>query len=140
MANYLLDTDTLIHFFRRKFAILEKIDAVGQENCYVSEISVAELLYGAYYSNQKEKHVSEAALITEEFNLIPISEVLTIYAIERARLRKAGTPVGSNDVFIAATALRFDLVLVSGNTKEMSRINGINLEDWTKPEHNEFIP
>lgn len=139
MANYLLDTDTLIHFFRKKFSILEKIDAVGQDNCFVSEISIAELLYGAQYSDQKDKHLQETEFAADEFGIIPISEALNIYAAERARLRKAGTPVGSNDIFIAATALRFDLILVSGNTKDMSRIENIKLENWTKKEHNEFL-
>ena len=139
MEGYLLDSDILIHFFRDKFLIKEKIDSVGVENCFVSEITIAELLYGASYSTQPDRHFAEVELTREKFKVLPISKVLLIYANERARLRKAGTPIDSNDIFIAATALRYDLVLVSGNTKHMSKIVGLGLEDWTKAEHNEYI-
>lgn len=138
MEKYLLDSDTLINLFKNKFFIVDKIDAVGAENCFVSEVTIAELLYGASFSDRPDKHFGEVELTYEKFKILPISKVLEIYGSERARLRKAGTPVDSNDVFIAATALRYDLTLVSGNTKHMSKIENLKLEDWTKPEHNEF--
>ena len=55
MAKYLLDTDTCIAFLKGKYALLEKIEKVGYENCYVSEITIGELLYGAHYSSQVDK-------------------------------------------------------------------------------------
>ena len=140
MIKYLLDSDTLINFFKNKFFIPDKIGAVGVSNCFVSEITIAELLYGASYSDQPDKHFEEVELTYENFKVVPITEVLEIYGFERARLRKAGTPVDSNDIFIAATALRYDLILVTGNTKHMRRFENIRLENWTKQEHNEFIP
>ena len=140
MEKYLLDSDTLIHYFKSKFRLEERIQKAGIENCFVSEITIAELIYGAEYSTRKEKHLREVDMTIERFVILPISNALKIYGKERARLRNAGTPVGSNDIFIAATAIKHDLIMVSGNTKDMGRIENLQLEDWTKPEHNEFLP
>jgi len=139
MKKFLLDTDILIHLFKKRFEIISKLDAVGIQNCYVSEITIAELLYGAFYGDRLEKHLNEASLVKEEFNILPISEALEIYASEKARLRKLGSPIDSNDLFIAATAVAHNLTLVSGNTGHMSRIAALNLEDWTQTQYNEFL-
>lgn len=74
--SYLIDTNTIIFFFHGKYRIREKIAAVGLENCFVSEITIAELFYGAYYSDNPEQNRSQTQQMIESFKIIPISEAL----------------------------------------------------------------
>jgi tRNA(fMet)-specific endonuclease VapC len=55
-----------------------------------------------------------------------------LYAKEKARLRKAGTPIDDFDLLIGVTSVAHNMIMVTNNTKEFKRINGIDLEDWTK--------
>ena len=63
MAKFLLDTDVCIAFLKGKNNLIEKVNKIGIENCYVSEITIGELTYGAYYSNQFEKHKKDVLKI-----------------------------------------------------------------------------
>ncbi len=122
MKGYLLDTDICIFFLKDKFHLTEKIDAVGIDKCFVSAITIGELLYGAEFSSDYEKHVQEVDFFEDNFTVVPIYEALRVYAKEKARLRRLGT-----------------LIMVTRNYKHFSKIDGIQLEDWTKKEDNEFI-
>ena len=93
MNGYLLDTDICIFFLQGKYGLSLKVEEVGIENCYVSEITVAELLFGAENSQQYKKHMAEVDRFEKKFRIIPIYNVLRAYAKEKARLRKAGTPI-----------------------------------------------
>jgi tRNA(fMet)-specific endonuclease VapC len=64
--------------------------------------------------------------------VVPIFHSLDLYAKEKARLRKAGTPVDDFDILIGVTAVKHNLVMVTNNTKEFSRLQEIYIEDWTK--------
>jgi len=139
MNQYLLDTDTCIHFLRGKFNIADKIDEVGRENCFVSEITIAELFFGAANSQRPEKHYSDVEAFEHSFAILPIYDVLKAYAEEKMRLRKAGTPIAEFDLLIGITARENELILVSGNHKHLYRIKGLALEDWTKKKDNQFL-
>ncbi|MEM6397073.1 MAG: hypothetical protein AAF741_12060 [Bacteroidota bacterium] len=91
MASYLIDTDICISFLKKKYNLARKIDSVGLENCFISEITLAELTFGAYNSSRIDHHLKEVALIGEIFELKPILPVIDLYGQERARLRKTGT-------------------------------------------------
>ena len=62
MSNYLLDTDICIFFLKGHQKVKEKIQEVGIANCYISEITIGELFYGAFNSEHKEKHIKEVFL------------------------------------------------------------------------------
>jgi tRNA(fMet)-specific endonuclease VapC len=64
--------------------------------------------------------------------IIPIFHSLDLYAIEKARLRKEGSPIDDFDILIGATAVTHNLTMVTNNTDHFKRIAGIVLEDWTK--------
>ncbi|MBK8491418.1 MAG: type II toxin-antitoxin system VapC family toxin [Saprospirales bacterium] len=134
MNSYLLDTDICVYFLQGKFGLTEKIEAIGIDNCYVSEITIAELLFGAENSQNYEKHISEVEKFERSFSILPIYSALRTYAKEKVRLRKAGSPLAEFDLLIGTTAVHHDLILVSGNVKHFSKIQGIQLEDWTKNE------
>lgn len=70
MNGYLLDTDICIFFLQGKYGLSEKIGAVGIENCFISEITIAELLFGAENSTNYEKHIEEVSLFEQHFQLL----------------------------------------------------------------------
>jgi len=132
MNKYLLDTNIVIFLFRQKFQIREKIALVGLQNCFVSEITLAELKIGAESSADPAKNHALINLLTETVTVLPISKVLDVFASEKVRLNKAGTPMHDHfDVLIAATALVYNLVLVTNNTRHFVVYEGLEVEDWT---------
>lgn len=72
MKTYLLDTDICIAFLQGKSNLATQIKRVGVESCYISEITLAELTYGAYCSKQFEKHIAEVVKVKSLFKAIPI--------------------------------------------------------------------
>ena len=128
--KYLLDTNIVIFFFKGKFGIEEKMDAVGIANCFISEITLAELKYGAENSSNVEKHRSEVGQLIEDVQVIPITSALDIFAKEKTHLRKQGLLIDDFDLLIAATALANGMRLVTNNVKHFARIAGLTIEDW----------
>jgi len=85
--KYLLDTNICIHFFRGKFGILKKIEAAGVKNCAISEITLAELVFGAENSNNPNKNFELIELFTNQVVILPIYNAIYLYGKEKARLR-----------------------------------------------------
>ncbi|WP_020535562.1 type II toxin-antitoxin system VapC family toxin [Lewinella cohaerens] len=132
MAQYLLDTDICIAFLKGKNDLLKKIEKVGFDNCFVSEITIGELSYGAYFSDRIEKHKEEVVKTKKLFNVIPISECLELFGKEKARLRREGNLIHDFDLLIGSTAVYFDMIMVTNNEKHLSRVSGIVIENWIK--------
>ncbi|WP_353481893.1 PIN domain-containing protein [Haliscomenobacter sp.] len=140
MNKYLLDTNIVIFLFRQKFQIREKIALIGLQNCSVSEITLAELKIGAESSADPAKNHALINLLTETVTVLPISKVLDVFASEKVRLNKAGTPMHDHfDVLIAATAMVYNLVLVTNNTKHFVVYEGLEVEDWTLSDPARFV-
>ncbi len=137
--KYLIDTDILIDYFKAKYALNEKFKAVGLENCYVSEISIAELLYGALKSSDPERHNANVMKAKSNFGILPITEVLELYSEERLRLEREGARLPNFDLLIAVTSVKYDMTLVTGNVKHHSRVKGVRIENWRMKESNAYI-
>jgi tRNA(fMet)-specific endonuclease VapC len=101
------------------------------ENCFISEITIAELKFGAENSENRDKNRKTIDAFTEKFTIIPIFNSLDIYAQEKARLRKKGIPLDDFDLLIGATAIANRLVLITRNTSDFDRLKNIELENWT---------
>ena len=135
MEKYLLDTNICIFLLRGKYDVDKKIDQVGIENCYISEITVAELKYGAELGSRQG--LARRTQNLEEFitsmHVLPIGETLDLFAKEKARLRLPGTPADDNfDLLIGCTAIVYDLVMVTENVHDFKNFSGIRLENWIK--------
>ncbi|MBD3329873.1 PIN domain-containing protein [Candidatus Dojkabacteria bacterium] len=128
--NYLLDTNICIHFFRGKFGVTERFEAVQAENCAISEITLAELVFGAENSDNPVKNHQLIEQLTEIVTILPIYDSIMTYGKEKARLRKAGTMISDLDLFIGCTAVENDLIMVTENMSEFERISGIKIENW----------
>lgn len=130
MKKYILDTNICIYLSKGLFDLSAKIEDVGIDNCFISEITVAELKYGAANSNFPEKNIDKVNLIQQIFTIVYIFNSLDIYAREKARLRKVGNILDDFDLLIGATAISNNLTLVTRNISDFNRINGLEIENW----------
>lgn len=128
--KYLLDTNICIYFFRGKYNMMEKINMAGIENCAISEITLAELVYGAEHSSNPKKNHQLIAGLTEQIPTISIFDSILEYAQQKSRLRKQGAIISDFDLLIGATAIANGLIMVTQNTREFERLKGIELENW----------
>lgn len=130
MKHYLLDTNICIFFLKGKYDLFTKINKIGWEKCYISEITVAELLYGAACSNNKAKSLEQVHNLIEQFEILPIYNALPIFADSKALLRSKGMLVDDFDLLIGATAIQAKITLVTENLKHFNRIPNIKVENW----------
>ncbi len=130
--KYLLDTNICIHFFRGKFSLLEKFQEVEIENCAISEITLAELVFGAENSSNPKKNLDLIEIFTNRIIIFPIINAIYLYGKEKARLRSSGQMVSDFDLLIGCTAVEKTLIMVTENKKEFERISGIQIENWIK--------
>jgi len=132
LKKYLLDTNICIYYIKGKFDLKKKFELIDPENCFISEISLAELLFGVENSEHKEKNQKALDDFLSGIKIIPIFHSLDLYAKEKARLRKAGTVIDDFDLLIGATAIKQNLILVTNNADHFIRIKGIELENWVQ--------
>ena len=128
--KYLLDTNICIHLFRGKFNLIEKFQEINLEECAISEITLAELIFGAENSLNPKKNYKIIDRFSEQVKILPIFNSIQIYAKEKVRLRKKGVMISDFDLFIGSTAIANDLIMVTENVKEFERISAINIENW----------
>jgi tRNA(fMet)-specific endonuclease VapC len=100
-------------------------------NCYISEITLFELRYGAENSVNAEKSHKALDMFLAGISIVPIINCVKRYAKEKVRLKKAGTPMHDEfDLLIGLTAIENDLILVTDNVKDFVLLNGIKIENW----------
>lgn len=132
--RYLLDTNVLSALIRSpRGAVAERIKRVGAPQVYTSVVVAAELRFGV--ARKKSERLSRqvetvVGSISVEPWQVPCDAV---YANLRVALEGAGTPIGANDLLIAAQALADGSVLVTDNTREFQRVAGLTIENWLKP-------
>jgi tRNA(fMet)-specific endonuclease VapC len=114
------------------FALDKVIQRVGSVNCFISEVTVAELKFGIENSKTPELIRPLVEALIPQFTITPIFDSLDIYAKEKSRLRKTGFLIDDFDLIIGATAIHHGMILVTNNTKHLNRLSGIQIEDWTQ--------
>lgn len=130
--KYLLDTNVCARYLNgRSPAVRERIRATNRDDIAVCSVVKAELFYGAMRSNNPQKTLANQQQFLNLFVSLPFDDnVALVYGEIRAQLTALGTPIGPNDFQIAAIALAKNLILVTHNTREFSRVNGLQIEDW----------
>lgn len=134
MKGYLLDTNICIFYMKGKYQLNEKINKVGQNNCYISEITVAELLFGASRSGNKEKHLKQITSFIGQFKIFPIYDTLPTFADQKAELCAKGQLIDDFDILIGTTAIHHNLIMVTENVKHLSHLSSIKIENWIERE------
>ena len=128
--KYLLDTNICIHFFKGKFNLIEKLEEVELKNCAISEITLAELVFGAENSLTPQKNRDIIEQFSGQVTILPIYDTINLYGKEKARLRKLGTMISDFDLLIGCTSVEKELIIVTENVREFERISNIRIENW----------
>ena len=130
MKQFLLDSDTCISFIRGNKNVKNNIALADVNCCFIYEITVAELRFGAERCNRREKEHGVVDLFCEKFTVLSITNVIRTFAVEKARLWNVGQTIADFDLLIGATALYHGLILVTNNTRHFERMPLLRLENW----------
>lgn len=125
--KYLLDTNICIHLFRGKFNLIEKFQEINLDDCAISEITLAELIFGAENSPNPKKNHKIIDNFSEQVIILPIFNAIPIYAKEKLKLRKKGIMISDFDLLIGSTAIANELIMITENINEFERISGIQI-------------
>jgi tRNA(fMet)-specific endonuclease VapC len=130
--SFLLDSNTCIQFLnRRSDPLIRRLTDTPDDEMFVCSVVKAELLYGARKSRDPERSRRAQEAFLGRYTSLPFDDpAATAYAEIRAGLERAGTPIGANDLLIAAIALSKGLVLVTHNLGEFARVPDLRIEDW----------
>ena len=131
MTRYLLDTDTLSWLVRDPAgAVARRVATVGEEALATSPIVAGELRFGAARSGSAAL-VERVEGLLARLPVLPLDDrVARAYADVRRSLERVGSPIGPNDLWIAAHALAEERVVVTGNVRAFGRVVGLGVEDW----------
>ena len=128
---YVLDTNTLIYFFKGSGRVAERMFDEAPADIGVPAVVIFELLTGIAKSASPKKRTRQLSSLLDAIKVLPFSiEEAKSSAKIRAQLEKMGTPIGPLDVLIAGTAMANRAVLVSHNLAELNRVYGLRTEDW----------
>jgi tRNA(fMet)-specific endonuclease VapC len=132
--TWMLDTCTLIHLIREQdMQLIEKFRSWRADEILVSSITVAEMEYGAAKSARPEQNRDALYQFLSPLTLVPFDpKAAGEYGLIRASLEKAGKPIGAMDMLIAAHAKSLGAIIVTDNTKEFQRIQGLSIENWIR--------
>ncbi len=132
MTTYLLDTNVCVEFLhQRNTNVVRRITESKPEELRVCSIILAELYYGVYKSEKPAANVELLDRFLSQFVSLPVDDHVGIVAGKlRADLDRAGTPIGPNDLLIAAVGLVHGLTVVTHNLGEFSRVPNLIAESW----------
>lgn len=129
--KYLLDTNICIYWFKGDKDIEERLLQIVFPQIFISEITLAELFYGAYRSTQIEANIKRIKGFTEEVNILWLDEYsLESFGKIKADLANNGNLIDDFDIMIGSEAICNDCVLVTNNVDHFKRIKDLVIENW----------
>ncbi len=133
-ARFLLDTNIISDLVRQPQGIVAgQLERVGEKSVCTSIVVASELRFGAAKSGSRRLG-TQLDLILSAIDILPLEEPADVeYARLRGYLESHGTPIGPNDMLIAAHALVLDCTVVTANDREFSRVPGLKVENWLHP-------
>lgn len=131
----MLDTNICIYIINQKPQyVFEKFEQYEIGEIAISSITASELAFGVHKSGS-EKNKAALMKFLAPLEVLPFDEhAIWHYASVRHDLQSRGTPIGALDLLIASHALSLDLTLVTNNTKEFERVDGLRLANWVERE------
>ncbi|WP_071188714.1 type II toxin-antitoxin system VapC family toxin [Trichormus sp. NMC-1] len=128
---YLLDTNILSELIKNpRGVIFSKIQEVGEDKICTSIIVACESRFGARKKNSP-KLIEKLEVILDSIEILPLIHPIEEYYAEiRTYLEQQGTPIGSNDLLIAAHAISLNLTVITNNVREFSRVPNLKVENW----------
>lgn len=133
--KWLLDTNSCIHVLNGTSApVIARFRASSPRQLALCAVVKAELLYGARKSRRVGENIARLDRFFAPMPSLPFDDACAAtYGMLRADLASRGTPIGSNDLMIAAIARVHDLIVATNNIDEFSRVVGLGVEDWEQP-------
>jgi tRNA(fMet)-specific endonuclease VapC len=129
--KYTLDTNTLIYYFKGLGKVSNRFLATPPSEVAIPTVVIFELEVGIAKSTSPRKRKAQLEELTSLINIIPFGYAEAQSATKiRVKLEKQGMPIGPYDVLIAATAMANNSTLITHNTKEFERIDGLKMKDW----------
>lgn len=130
--RYMLDTNIVVYAKNnRPEVVYERMSRFDPEDLCVSVITLAELEYGVFNSSNPERNQLALTLFLANIEVVPFDDDAAVeYGRIRADLKRKGTPIGANDLMIAAHAKSLGVTLVTNNTRKFGRVEGLSIEDW----------
>ena len=129
MNGFLLDTNICIYLLKGQRGIVDKIEIAGCDNCFITDVTLAELWFGAYNSERIEQQKRGVVYLEQLFNVISIRDSVELFGSNKAYLKSKGILIDDFDILIGSTAIKHDLIMVTENIKHLSRLPGISVED-----------
>lgn len=131
---YLLDTNICIFAINKKTPqLINTINKKSKHDIYISSLTIAELEFGVENSQYVEKNRVALLKFISLFRILPFDdEDAVCYGKLKTKLKKKGEIIGPIDMLLAAQALSKDLIFVTKNADEFSRVDGLKIEDWSK--------
>ena len=132
--RYMLDTNICIYVIKHKpESVFRKLKKIKPEDVCISSITYAELAYGVEKSSQPERNRLALSMMLSSIEIVAFDDsAADEYGEIRAGLERKGTPIGSLDMLIAAHARSLGCTLVTNNTKEFCRVEGLEVVNWVK--------
>lgn len=131
---YLLDTNICIYAIKKKPEfVLNRIKKEIRKGIFISTLTIAELEYGVENSSKIESNRVALIKFLSVFNTLAFDDFAPIpYGRLKSKLKRTGSLIGPIDMLLAAQAISKGLILVTNNTREFERIEGLKIEDWTQ--------
>ena len=131
MIRFLLDTDFCIHAIRKRTKSVSKKLIESADKMALSDITLYELYYGAETYAEPQLRINVIENFAAGMRILPFDTEAARHAGNiRGHLKRTGQMIGNSDVLIAGIARSQGLVLLTGNVREFSRIDGLNIESW----------
>ncbi len=130
--TYLWDTDTCIYHLNGNPKIRQKVKKVGAKVISISIVTIAELKFGAYNSTKVESNLERIRALQQKIQVLSefTDTIATIFAENKAKLKKQGISIGDFDLLIASFALHHNLIVVTNNTAHFQHVPNLQIENW----------
>ena len=130
--RYLLDTNVCIRYLNgQSESIRQHLLQRNPDEILLCSVVKAELLYGSMKSAKKDENLVKLRQFVNRFDSLPFDDqAAESYGQIRVQLEREGTPIGPNDLMIAAIGIAHDAVLITHNTREFGRLEDLKIEDW----------
>lgn len=124
---YVLDTDVAIYYLKGKEDVVAKVESIPK--LFLTSVTVAELFYGAYYSDFPGTKAAQVEKFITPFNILDVNlKAARLFGKLKADQRKKGRTIGDLDILIASTCLAYGFTLITGNLRYYAGIEGLRLE------------
>ena len=133
MLRYMLDTNIVIYTIKNKPEEIKKAFVAHYGQVCISTVTLMELVYGAEKSANPKRNLNDIEGLVARLDVLPYDYGAAVHSGEiRAELARSGRPIGHYDLMIAGHARSLGHVLVTNNTGEFKRVDGLRLEDWSE--------